>query len=326
MAIGRLSALFVAASAFLCACGPQDSLGAGETALENAETNGGASTEADLPEIRGIHVRGGHIIGRADGLAQVSWEGGATRADENGWFFIGLPRSAPETFTFSIESGGARVERLIAVEQRAFRTGRRINRGGGANGQIVVSEADRARFDQRDGAIKARAWESNEANAHFAQGFIWPVAAEYTTRASGYWGDERRYNQGSKPHFGVDLLTPAGTQVVAPAAGRVVLVRELFREGNTLAIDHGQGVITIYLHLSEINVREGDLVEQGQRVARTGATGYQITGAHMCWRMRWRGVQVDPTCMTGRCLNPPSDSGAQGGDRGGEADEEDFDI
>lgn len=111
----------------------------------------------------------------------------------------------------------------------------------------------------------------------------------------------RRYYNGvfAKDYFhrGVDYAGPHGSPVVAPAVGRVALVGRVAQgfklHGNTIGLDHGQGVTTIYLHLSRIHVKEGDLVRPGQVIGAIGSTGAS-TGPHLHWGLYVNGLSVDP--------------------------------
>ncbi len=117
---------------------------------------------------------------------------------------------------------------------------------------------------------------------------------------SSIYGVRRYYNgvfADDYYHRGVDYAGPHGSPVLAPAAGRVALVgRELdgFEiHGNTVGIDHGQGVVSIMIHLSQIYVQEGDMVEAGQAIGAVGTTGAS-TGPHLHWGLYVNGQSVDP--------------------------------
>jgi murein DD-endopeptidase MepM/ murein hydrolase activator NlpD len=98
-------------------------------------------------------------------------------------------------------------------------------------------------------------------------------------------------------HRGVDYAAATGSPVVAPAAGRIALVGRVADgfelHGNTIGIDHGQGVLSIMLHLSRIDVNEGDIVQAGQVIGRVGSTGAS-TGPHLHWGLYVHGISVDP--------------------------------
>jgi len=113
-----------------------------------------------------------------------------------------------------------------------------------------------------------------------------PANSSFGTR-SVFNGEPR------SPHAGTDFLSPAGTPIAAPAAGRVVGARELFFTGNTVIIDHGLGVFSMLAHLSRFDVHEGDTVQAGDILGLVGATG-RVTGPHLHWAMRIGSARVDP--------------------------------
>lgn len=122
-------------------------------------------------------------------------------------------------------------------------------------------------------------------------GFILPVAG----RISGIFGSQRVLNGKSRsPHSGVDIAAPRGTPAHSPADGIARLVAEdTFLMGNVLMIDHGLGVSSIFIHLDSVAVEEGDLVRQGEVVARVGQTG-RATGPHLHWGVSVGRTPVDP--------------------------------
>lgn len=154
------------------------------------------------------------------------------------------------------------------------------------------SNGDDAEFDRID-AFKAIVSPQKLWSGKFAR----PNNGSVT---SGY-GIRRYYNgvfAKDYYHRGIDYAGGSGSAIVAPAAGRVVLVgRESqgFRvHGNCVGLDHGQGVESIYIHMSRIDVKEGDLVKPGQRIGAIGSTG-AATGPHLHWGVFVHGAAVDPT-------------------------------
>jgi murein DD-endopeptidase MepM/ murein hydrolase activator NlpD len=97
-------------------------------------------------------------------------------------------------------------------------------------------------------------------------------------------------------HGGADFLSPGGTPIRAPNAGRIAVARDLYFSGNTVIIDHGLGLFSMLAHMSAIDVREGDVVKAGQVLGRVGATG-RVTGPHLHWAVRAGGARVDPLSL-----------------------------
>ena len=128
----------------------------------------------------------------------------------------------------------------------------------------------------------------------FLSDFQWPL----TGRISGVYGSQRVYNgKPGRPHYGVDVARPTGTVVVAPADAVVTLVQQNnYYSGGTLIMDHGYGVSSTMIHLSEVLVNDGQTVKQGDPVAKVGASG-RATGPHLDWRLNWFEVKLDPVTV-----------------------------
>ncbi|MGC4083360.1 MAG: M23 family metallopeptidase [Vicinamibacterales bacterium] len=120
-------------------------------------------------------------------------------------------------------------------------------------------------------------------------GFVRPVP----NAANSAFGTRSVFNGNARsPHAGTDFLSPAGTPIHAPAAGRAVVARELFFTGNTVIIDHGLGVFSMLAHLSRIDVAEGQSIATGETIGLVGATG-RVTGPHLHWALRIGAARVD---------------------------------
>lgn len=141
--------------------------------------------------------------------------------------------------------------------------------------------------------IKTEIFKTVTPDREWKGSFSPPVNSEI----SDGFGIERVFNGTvQSTHQGLDFRAPTGTEVAAVNAGRIILARPLFFEGNCIVIDHGQGLLTLYLHLSKFLVKEGDDVSKGQPIAQSGGTG-RATGPHLHLAVRWQGVYVNPQVL-----------------------------
>lgn len=154
------------------------------------------------------------------------------------------------------------------------------------------SPEDRRQIEQ-DKETKAEAFKTVSLEREWEGSFAAPATAEI----SDLFGVERVFNGSVQSrHQGLDFRVPSGTSVAAVNRGRVILARPLFFEGNCVVIDHGQGLLTQYLHLSKFLVKEGDEVNKGQPIGLSGGTG-RATGPHLHLAVRWQGVYVNPQTL-----------------------------
>jgi murein DD-endopeptidase MepM/ murein hydrolase activator NlpD len=167
-----------------------------------------------------------------------------------------------------------------------------------APGFVEPPKEELARIEE-DQAIKKRAFATTLSEPEWTGRFQPPAEAEI----SGVFGSARVFNGVKKSqHTGLDFRVTTGTPIAASNSGKVILARSLYFEGNCVMIDHGQGLITLYLHLSEIKVKEGDTVGKGQLLGLSGGTG-RATAPHLHFAVRWRGEYLDPRTLLE--LRPP---------------------
>ena len=161
---------------------------------------------------------------------------------------------------------------------------------------------------ERDRQEFARAFASSRPDRLWSGRFLRPAAGALR----GNFGARRVYNGRTRGrHAGLDIAAPSGAPVTASAAGRVALAGDFYLSGGSVLLDHGQGVFTIYFHLSRLDVKEGDFVRAGHRIGAVGATG-RVTGPHLHWAARLCGARIDPSALLAlppqpafRPLGPP---------------------
>lgn len=188
---------------------------------------------------------------------------------------------------------GVREERaaIIQVQKKSF-----------AKETLSVSaEFDRfgkevlARIRKEQAAL-SRIWNRATPRRFWQGPFVPPVESGITSP----FGLRRVINGVPRlPHSGVDLKAAEGTKIFAPNNGQVVLRADLFFSGNSVVLDHGGGLYTMYYHLSEISVAKGDRVRKGEVIGRVGMTG-RVTGPHLHWGARLNGARVDPFELVGK--------------------------
>lgn len=208
-------------------------------------------------------------------------------ADETGAVSFGLGRKAADTVEISsYDPASNSATYVLPIAARQDETS-------------VLTGIDCDKIDARTPEQKAhaaRSWEIKQDGwARFnpgrgpLDGFIPPAEG----RVSSPFGYIRQYvTEGcpttESPHFGHDIAAPTGTPVVAPAAGIVTLAEDdLYYEGGTVFLDHGHGLVSIFLHMSEVEAELGDVLAPGDPVGKIGATG-RVTGPHLHWAVKWR--------------------------------------
>ncbi len=259
-----------------------------------------ASHSAPAPAVRtdfaltGQMIQGGVVLGTAPGgTVELRFDGALIPIDADGRFLIAFDRDAlPQARLTARLADGATRERALTVAPRAWR----IERINAPMRPTKNTDAFMAiRLPELEQIAAARAMSSDSGG--WRQTFIWPRIG----RVSGLFGSQRIY-QGTAGayHGGVDVAGVTGLPVVAPADGVVILAADhpFTLEGNLLMIDHGRGLNSAFLHLSRIDVKQGQHVAQGQRIGAIGATG-RATGPHLHWGMKWNDARIDPLLLTG---------------------------
>jgi murein DD-endopeptidase MepM/ murein hydrolase activator NlpD len=244
----------------------------------------------------GAVIRQGDLIrGRIEPVdATLLYNGEPLAVAPDGQFILGFDRDAPATASLELRVGAASAARRdLAIAPGDWSIQH-------VNAPMRGAARSNAEFERRRPAEIAQMAAARRlvvTSEGWRQQFIWPVRG----RISGIFGSQRVY-QGTPGsyHNGVDVAVPTGTPLRAPADGVIILAAtEPFTlEGYLLMIDHGNGLSSVFLHNSRLDVRTGDTVQQGQVIGATGATG-RVTGPHMHWAMRWNGQKIDAQRLAG---------------------------
>jgi len=245
---------------------------------------------AGCEPLGGEAVQGGLLWGRVPPGSTVMLDGEALPVLDDGWFLAGFGRDAAATAQLVVE-GPEPCAATLAVAARNYR----IQRVDGVPQRTVTPPPEQLERIRRERALvvaaKGRRIEQPDWLRQVAGAFAWPASGPI----SGVYGSQRVYNgTPGTPHYGVDVAAPAGTPVHAPADGLVTLAEpDLFYSGGTIILDHGYGLSSSFLHLSEVSVSVGDEIRRGEVIGAVGASG-RATGPHLDWRMSFRGRRIDP--------------------------------
>ena len=194
----------------------------------------------------------------------------------------------PGSYTITVAAGSADASYALIVKPRTFRT-RRLT----VNEAFVTPPSSEQARIREEAALLATVWRSAAGERLWNGGFVRPVPGV----ANSAFGTRSVYNGKPRtPHGGADFLSPGGTPVHAPNAGRIAVARALYFTGNTVVIDHGLGLFSTLAHLSTIDVQEGGVVAAGEVIGEVGATG-RVTGPHLHWAVRANDARVDPLSL-----------------------------
>jgi murein DD-endopeptidase MepM/ murein hydrolase activator NlpD len=247
-------------------------------------------------DLKGEPVQGGLIIARTNPSAVVTINKEPVGLNKDGYFMFGFGRFDDQNIELDIQFNNYHFKTTVPVIAREFPTEvidglpeSKVNPPAEVYAQIKsdnikVAEA-RAFYDQRD---------------DFLQDFIWPSSG----RVSGVYGSRRILNgEAKRPHYGMDIANVVGTDVVAPASGVVRLAEtDMYYTGGTIIIDHGYGLTTTFMHLSQLNVKVGDYINQSEKIGEIGATG-RATGPHLDWRLNLGNTRLDPQLIISKIPN-----------------------
>jgi murein DD-endopeptidase MepM/ murein hydrolase activator NlpD len=209
-----------------------------------------------------------------------------TQIDGKPVALVGLPLSlkAGEYFIEKRDSGQVR-RKFFQISHKEYST-QHIEIKDKRKVNPYASDMDR---------ILAEKKRKQQARVHYSKtgvdvDFLLPLEGTQT----GSFGRRRVFNgQARSPHSGMDIAAATGVPVLAPSAGKVIEMGDFFFSGKLVYLDHGQGLISMFAHLSEIDVELGQQVSKGQVIGKVGATG-RVTGPHLHWSLGLNGSWIDP--------------------------------
>ena len=234
-------------------------------------------------KIRGCFCTGGLIVGKVDSSDKIFIDGKSINITQDGYFVFGFGRDYQNSVNFNVN--GQKYSHQI--EKKKYKV-ERINNLPKRKVEPSKHDLDQIVKDQR----KINLAKENLINEKiFSNKFRLPVEG----RISGVYGSQRILNKIPKrPHYGLDIAAPIGKKIFAPNSGVVtMLAKNMFFTGNTVILDHGLGLISIFAHLEDIFVEVGETVEAGKLIASVGMTG-RATGPHLHWGMYLSNIPIDP--------------------------------
>jgi murein DD-endopeptidase MepM/ murein hydrolase activator NlpD len=242
---------------------------------------------SDDPKFVGTFQQGGLVLGQLAEGETVSYKGKSLKINNKNQFLLGFGRNESSKVEITVHDQLGQRNIVLNIAARDYA----IQKIEGVPQKTVNPSEEHLNRIQQDAASvrQARRLISNQDD--FTAGFIEPSSGPIT----GVYGSQRFYNGVPKsPHYGIDYAAPTGAPVIAPAGGIITLVHnDMFYSGGTLILDHGHGLSSTFLHLSQILVAQGQRVTPGMVIAKIGASG-RATGPHLDWRMNWLDQRIDP--------------------------------
>ncbi len=248
---------------------------------------------AQSVKLYGKAIPGSIIIGKGERIKSVRLDSLDIPFDEEGYFIFGFDRDTQGTHYLIIQLTEKTVIKKYILPKRKYKI-QKINRL--KKKYVTLPKKDSIRVaNERLIKKQARAEIGKLKNALYKTGFIRPINGG---RISSIFGSQRILNGKPKnAHNGIDIAVPRGTPVKAMTDGIVRLSADNFYySGNFILLDHGQGLNSVYLHLSKSFVHEGQYVKKGEIIGKVGTTG-RSTGPHLHWGVQWFNKRVDPLLL-----------------------------
>ena len=237
--------------------------------------------------LEGNFVQGGLVKGKVNKDLDVKFKEKVLRKTSDGSFVIGFGRDHPKKANLYFFINQDWILKKLYIKQRKYKT-QVIN--GLEKKMVTPPKSFWDRIKKENKVIKEVRNLDSDVDFIF-QKFDWPTKGII----SGVFGSQRILNgKPKRPHYGVDIAAPEGTDILAPTESIVRMAeKDLYYTGGTVMLDHGHGVTSVYSHLSSINVTVGDKINKDQKIGEVGSTG-RSTGPHLDWRINWFSERLDP--------------------------------
>lgn len=248
-------------------------------------------TNDDRPKTCGKPVQGGLLYGDANGC-DVYING--DKISMNDVFVIGLGRDAPDTLKLEFRKEGYCKTFAYPIEKQEYK----IQKISVPKKFRTYPKEIQKRINKESASIKKARQTARDDTACYFMQLRMPTGIEKYP-VSGVFGSGRSYNGSSIKSFhkGLDFAAPCGTAVCSAGTGVVILAQDHYMNGKIVIVSHGHGITSHYLHLSKINVKVGDVVNEKTILGLVGSSG-QSSGAHLHFQINWRQVSIDPKQVT----------------------------
>ena len=242
-------------------------------------------------EFIGKFNQGSFILGKTNPKAKVKIDNKDVMVTKEGYFAFGIGRDRKNDITIRI----VKDKKKEIIIKKVFKRKYKIQRIDGLPEKKVTPPKEVYERIKRENKLIGEARSIESDLTFFTKKFINPLDKAIVT---GVYGSQRILNGKPKwPHYGIDFAAKEGTRIKAMLDGVATMVEpDLFYTGGTLIFDHGHGISTLYMHMKDIYVKNGQKVKQGDLIGTVGSTG-RSTGPHLDVRLNWFGVRLDPATV-----------------------------
>ena len=249
------------------------------------------SINSNAAEFQGDFKQGSFILGKTKPNSKIFVDKTKVRVTKDGYFAFGIGRDRKNNILIKIINSGE----TELIEKKVFKKEYKIQRINGLPPKQVTPPPEVYERIKKDNKLIGKARAVNSNITFFKEKFSLPIDKFIIT---GVYGSQRILNgKPRRPHYGIDFHAPEGTPVRAMLDGTVTRAeKDLYFTGGTIIFDHGHGISTLFMHMKDVNVKEGQKIKKGQVVGTVGKTG-RSTGPHLDIRLNWFEVKLDPATV-----------------------------